>query len=266
MKRKKRRELSGIGGSGGWCTQTGREWRCWWQTAAPRALAWRSCSTTGWCRVTHQLVACTAWVPARASPQTTRSSCTTWMTMADSLLLTARPLFKAGNCSVGSCHRHVDSHCLLQPAGGRLLLLLLFFSLFAKNALRGMCRRLCFVHQQDVASSRHLAEKQWWIQESERPFSSSASGVLILNSAAALLLFTVCANVRDFKQAAFFFILCSCSIIDFYCYCCSCKLWAHSGIYRLLATFDAPWLAWRIFADLLLLSFYATVWFMKYSV
>lgn len=205
MKRKKRRELSGIGGSGGWCTQTGREWRCWWQTAAPRALAWRSCSTTGWCRVTHQLVACTAWVPARASPQTTRSSCTTWMTMADSLLLTARPLFKAGNCSVGSCHRHVDSHCLLQPAGGRLLLLLLFFSLFAKNALRGMCCRLCFVHQQDVASSRHLAEKQWWIQESERPFSSSASGVLILNSAAALLLFTVCANVRDFKQAAFFF-------------------------------------------------------------
>lgn len=88
-----------------------------------------------------------------------------------------------------------------------------------------MCRSLCFVHQQDVASSRHLAEKQWWIQESERPFSSSASGVLTLNSAAALLLFTVCANVRDFKQAAFFFlILCSCSIIDFYCYCCSCKL------------------------------------------
>lgn len=63
------------------------------------------------------------------------------------------------------------------------------------------------MHQQDVVSSRHLAEKQWWIQEAERPFSSSssASGVLILNSAAALLLFTVCANVRDFKQAASFF-------------------------------------------------------------
>ena len=32
--------------------------------------------------------------------------------------------------------------------------------------------------------------------------------------------------------------------------------------------FDAPWLAWRIWirAVMLLLSFYATVWFMKYSV
>lgn len=103
--------------------------------------------------------------------------------------------------------------------------------------------------------------------------SSSASG------STGSLMSTLCRsvtaiyNVRDLKKnkkkqtGGSFLICCWCCVSDFYCSCCSCEAWADSGIYRLQATFDAPWLAWRICADdMLLLSFHATVWFIKYSV
>lgn len=102
-------------------------------------------------------------------------------------------------------------------------------------------------------------------EKKNNPDSPSASGStwvglwwLMSNSVAASLPFYRTCKCERLEAG------CWCCVIDSYCYRCSCEPWAYSGIYRLQATsFDAPWLAWRIWICAVML--YATVWFMKYS-